>query len=125
MQRAVIPYLNLLVKNMDEKQHRYLIALCLLVGTVLQSFLKAPPSFTYVGWFMVLYFIASYIRLFSDGEYANKWLPKDMFDRQKIWGILQAFSLLTSWCSVIAGAIIYHLMGVNFIYAFLPFFFFL
>lgn len=113
-----IPYLNLLVKNMDEKQHRYLIALCLLVGTVLQSFLKAPPSFTYVGWFMVLYFIASYIRSFSDGEYANKWLPKDMFDRQKIWGILMAFSLLTSWCSVIAGAIIYHLMGVNFIYAF-------
>ena len=113
-----IPYLNLLIKNMDEKQHLYLIVLCLLVGTVFQTFLKAPSAFTYIGWFIVLYFIASYIRMFSDKEYDNRWFPQDIFDRNKIWGYAAIFSLLLSWCSVIAGAVAYHLIDKDLAYYF-------
>lgn len=113
-----IPYLNLLLECMDENQHLYLIILCLLVGTILQTFFKASPAFSYVGWFMVLYLIASYIRFFSDGDYENKWIPKNIFNKKKIWGITALISLLLSWCSVIIGAILYHFTNKNAIYYF-------
>lgn len=92
-----IPFLNLLINAMNEKQHIKLICLCILSDTLLQTFLKAPAAFTYVGWFMALYMISSYIRIY----------PKEIFDSRKIWGIALIASLLLSWCSVIAGAWIY------------------
>lgn len=82
---------------MSEKQHIKLIAVCIITGTLLQTFLNASNAFTYVGWFMVLYFIASYVRLY----------PKKFFDSKKIWGIASVVSILISWCSVIVGAFAY------------------
>ena len=41
-----IPYLNLLIKAMDERQHLLLVGVCLLTGSVLQTFLKAPEAFS-------------------------------------------------------------------------------
>lgn len=112
-----IPYINLLIKNMDEKQHLSLVGLCLLVGMIFQTFLKAPSAFTYVGWFIVLYFISSYFRLHLDGEYDNKWL-RDIFSHKKVWRYAVIFSLMLSWVSVVAGAAVYHLLGENLIYYF-------
>lgn len=101
-----IPFLNLLIGSMTEKQHIKLICLCVCVDTILQTFLKAPAAFTYVGWFMVLYFISSYIRLY----------PKNIFDNRKIWGVAFACSLLVSWVSVIAGAWVYSKIGKGYYY---------
>lgn len=92
-----IPFLNLLINAMTEKMHIKLICLCILTNTVIQTFLKAPTAFTYVGWFMTLYMISSYVRLY----------PKTIFDSRKIWGIALAVSIFISWCSVIAGAWFY------------------
>lgn len=92
-----IPFLNILIQSMSEKQHIKLIAVCIITGTLLQTFLNASNAFTYVGWFMVLYFIASYVRLY----------PKKFFDSKKIWGIASVVSILISWCSVIVGAFAY------------------
>lgn len=96
-----IPFLNLLINSMTEKLHVRLICLCVFADTILQTFLIAPAAFTYVGWFMTLYFIASYIRLY----------PKKMFESRKIWGIAFAASLLVSWASVIAGAGVFSRFG--------------
>jgi hypothetical protein len=96
-----IPYLNLLIHAMDEQLHKRLIALCLLVGSVLQTFFKAPEAFTYVGWFMVLYFISSYIRLY----------PKEIFDDKKFSGWAMLGMLLLSWGSVLFGAAVYYWTG--------------
>lgn len=85
-----IPYLNLLIKIMNENQHFMLIFLCLFCGMLLQTFLFAPPAFTYVGWFMVLYLIASYIRLY----------PKKLFENRKVCGILFFTFLFLSWGSI-------------------------
>jgi Uncharacterized protein conserved in bacteria len=92
-----IPYLNLLIHAMNEKQHKLLILLCLLVGSVFQTFLKAPAAFTYVGWFMVLYLIASFIRLY----------PKKYFENRKVWGYAAILTLLTSWLSIMVAAFRY------------------
>lgn len=103
-----IPYLNLLIKAMDERQHLLLVGLCLLTGSVLQTFLKAPEAFTYVGWFMVLYFIASYIRLY----------PKEIFGNQRLCLVFVTVSLLLSWGSVLAGAWVYSRFGKGIYYHF-------
>ncbi len=61
--------------------------------TILPS-LKFNVGYSYVSWFMIIYIIGSYIRL-----YPCKW-----FDSKKISGIFTIISLLLLWCSVIAGA---------------------
>lgn len=101
-----IPFLNILIRGMDEKTHLVLILLSLTVGSVLQTLLKAPIAFTYVGWFMVLYVIASYIRLY----------PKEIFNNKRIWGCATIVMLVLSWVSVIWGAWMYNKTGTPFIY---------
>lgn len=96
-----IPYLNLLVRAMDQMQHLTLVGLCLLVGTMFQTFLKAPAAFTYVGWFMALYFLASYIRLY----------PGKCLNNRRLWGGVLLISLLLSWGSVLTGAWAYGRWG--------------
>lgn len=103
-----IPFLNLLIKAMNKMQHLMLVGLCLLTGTMLQTFLKVPAAFTYVGWFMVLYFIASYIRIY----------PENFFDSRNLWSIVLVISLLLSWGSVVAGAWIYSKWGKGVYYYF-------
>ncbi len=89
-----IPFLNLLIQSMNEKQHGILIGLCLLVGTIPQTFMDAGSVFTYPCWFMVLYFISSYIRIY----------PKDIYNNKRVWGFAALGMLLLSWVSVIIGA---------------------
>lgn len=112
-----IPYLNLLIRNMNEKLHRNLIILCLISDTLIQTFFLAPNAFTYVGWFMVLYFIASYIRRCSEGDYKHSKLSRNFFDNKGIWRNATLLSLLLSWGSVVCGAWYFSISGRNFIYS--------
>lgn len=103
-----IPFLNILIKAMDEKQHRNLLITSLIIGSLLQTFLIAPSAFTYVGWFMVVYFIGSYIRLYREDWFSNK----------KWWTIAAAISLFLSLASVVAGAFVLFKFGKNASYYF-------
>ena len=58
-----IPFLNILINGMTKRQHQLLLGLCLLVYTVFPQML-IKVTFNYVGWFMVIYFIGSYFRLY-------------------------------------------------------------
>ncbi|MBR3102240.1 MAG: acyltransferase [Lachnospiraceae bacterium] len=90
----LIPFLNILVQHLREKQHVFLILWCgftyIFLGTV--------PGFSvrmnYVSWFCVLFVIASYIRLYPKKEYQN----------HKIWVRLTIVSVLLCVISVIACA---------------------
>lgn len=103
-----IPFLNILIKAMNEKQHRNLLITSLIIGSLLQTFLMAPSAFTYVGWFMVIYFIGSYIRLYR----------QELFNNRKVWTIAAAISLLLSLASVVAGAFVFYKFGKNASYYF-------
>ncbi len=113
-----IPYLNLLIKNMNEKLHRNLVILCLVSDTLIQTVFLAPNAFTYVGWFISLYFIASYIRKCSEGHYNNSIFSRDFFNNKKIWCNAAVLSLLLSWGSVAFGAWYYSISGKNYVYRF-------
>ena len=89
-----IPFLNILVKNATEKQHILLIVLSLLIYIGFETL----PAFTinknYVGWFIVLYFVSSYIRMYS----------RKIFDKTGLWLLLSIISVVLSAVSVVACA---------------------
>ena len=80
-----IPFLNILVKNMTQKQHVRLLLLLAFVYVLLGTAHRVEMN--YFTWFMVLYLLASYIRLY----------PNKAFDSTKLWGWLTlAFTLLSA-----------------------------
>lgn len=89
-----IPFLNILIKNLNEKMH---VRLLLLSGFI-YVFLATMPVFSvtmnYVSWFIVLYFIASYVRLYD----------KKIFNKTLLWGLVALCAVLLSSLSVIGGA---------------------
>ena len=85
-----IPFLNILIRGMNRKQHFLLMVLCISVYTGFAT-LHFNVVFNYVTWLSVLYIIGSYIRL-----YPEKW-----FDSKKLWGWLTILMVLLSWISII------------------------
>jgi hypothetical protein len=85
-----IPFLNILIGHLNERQHIKLMILSfflyVLLGTVHQV------TINYVSWFIVLYFVASYLRLY----------PKKCFTDTKLWGIIALCSVALSAVSVVA-----------------------
>jgi hypothetical protein len=89
-----IPFLNTLIHNLNERSHIRLLVLTLGVYTVLGTVPKFDVTLNYVSWFIVLYFVASYLRLY----------PKKLFDNCKLWGWLSAGLLVISAASVVVCA---------------------
>lgn len=90
----LIPFLNILIRAMTEKEHLSLMAILLCVYVVLPSFAKANVVFNYITWFGVIYIVAAYIRLY----------PKPWVNNQRIVGAITVFSLLFSWLSIFVRA---------------------
>lgn len=87
-----IPFWNILIKNMNQKQHQILLILLLGVYTFLGSVPKFKIAFNYVTWFGIIYLIASYIRLY----------PCPLFERKRLWAFLSVLSVLVAMGSVYA-----------------------
>lgn len=60
-----IPFSNIAIHAMNRRQHGLLVGLFLLIYTVLAVFPNIDVLFNYVTWFIVLYFIGSYLRLYD------------------------------------------------------------
>lgn len=91
-----IPFLNILIRNLNEKQHIYLLLLCFLTYVMFGT-LKGGPFkvvMNYVSWFSVLYIIASYIMLY----------PKKWFADNRICGIGLIITVGLSVLSVVICA---------------------
>lgn len=65
-----IPFLNILIQNLTKKQHLLLVALCLFIYTLHTTLPRTHVTMNYVSWFCVIYFIASYLRLYPN-KYDN------------------------------------------------------
>lgn len=101
-----IPFLNVLIHHLNEKQHLRLLA---LIGFIYIFFGTARlVRMNYVSWFVALYFIASYIRLY----------PKKLFENTKLWGWLTLTSFAVSVVSVLFSTWVGTIIGRNSPYAF-------
>lgn len=83
-----IPFINILIKNLSEKQHISLIIVLFLTYTVIGTVKRV--TFNYITWFSVVYIISAYIRLY----------PKKFFNSSKIVWFMLA-SIFLSVASVI------------------------
>ena len=86
----LIPFINKLIKNINKNQHLVLNCLLLFIYTICGTFFKAS-SFTFIGWYITLYLLSSYIRL-----YPNKYTKS-----LKIGVISSVICILLSYISVI------------------------
>lgn len=89
-----IPFLNILIHNMSRRQHLLLLTLCFVIYIFFGTVPYFSVTMNYVSWFIVLYFIASYIRLY----------PCELFENIKLWGIATFTSVGVSAASVVACA---------------------
>ena len=93
-----IPFLNILIKGMSEKQHIRLLLVCIFTYVFLGSLPGFSVTMNYVSWFVVLYFIASYIRIYE----------KKIFNNTKFWGLAALGMLLISTASIVVMNITHH-----------------
>ena len=89
-----IPFLNILIRNINEKEHFRLMLLCCFTYVFFGTIKLFPVDMNYVSWYMVLYIIASYIRLY----------PKKIYDNKIFWGWTTVLLMLLSAFSVVGCA---------------------
>lgn len=87
----LIPFLNILIRNITNRQHLYLIFVLLFIYTVLPTLRWYILSFNYVSWFCVLFLIASFIR--NNEQRINI--------KHSTWGWLTILSLLVASFSIL------------------------
>ena len=103
-----IPFLSILVQNMNQRQHQLLLILTLGVYTICGTLPGFSIAFNYVSWFGVIFFIASYIRLY----------PHRIFERRSLWGWMTLLSFALAMASIIGLRLFFGEMaklGYNFV----------
>lgn len=88
-----IPFLNILVRNMSQRQHLLLALLLLFVHTGPLYIPGGVVVYNYVSWFVTLFFIASYIRIYG--------LCKN--DSPAFWGVMTLVAVIVAMLSVVIG----------------------
>ncbi len=86
-----IPFLNILIRNLNKKQHLLLILLCILIYSGIGTLPKIINSPNYITWFCILYTVSSYIRIWG--------FQYKISNRQ--WGIFTLIFIIFSMVSVI------------------------
>lgn len=82
-----IPFLNILLQNINQKQHQYLIGLLAFLYVFLGTFPKFSVVMNYASWFSFLYIVAAYVRLYSV--------------KNRKWGLWTVFFILTAILSIV------------------------
>ena len=106
----LIPFLNILVKNLTKRLHAFLLILLLVVYTIFPTFPTFQLRFNYVTWFSVLYILASYLRYYGLSVKVT----------HRTWGLWTLLLLIVASSSVIGLAIVYK---YGYVHSFIPYFF--
>ena len=68
------PLLNLGIKAMNKKMHLFFIVLFVVIWSIVPTFLQTDYDFSRFGWFITLYLIASYIKVYNIEIKCRPWL---------------------------------------------------
>ena len=93
----LIPFLNILLRNLSQRMHLLLVMLCLFIYTGVGA-LGGLPYFTikinYISWFSVLYILAAYIRFY----------PNRIMEKTSLWCWVTAGVMVLSAVSIVVCA---------------------
>lgn len=102
-----IPFLNILVQNMKQRQHEILLLIVLSAYTLLGSVPSFSVRFNYITWFGIIYIIASYIRMY----------PQPIFDKKTFWGWMTLLSVILACASIIGLRLLFgERIGMGYIF---------
>lgn len=101
-----IPFINILIKNLNEKQHVLLTLLLALIYIVFGTVPIFTVDMNYISWYFVLYMLASYVRLY----------PKQIFINKRFWGIASLISISTTCVTIIVCAWLTTKLDMNLCY---------
>lgn len=90
----LIPFLNILLRHISEKQLLRLLLLLFFMYVVLGTFKCFTITKNYVSWFAVLHLTAAYIRMY----------PKKLFENRRLWGIVTVGLLLVGCLTIVLCA---------------------
>lgn len=93
-----VPFLNVFVHSITQQQHCWLIGLSVLLFSLMPYLPFFHVSISYVFWFMVLFIIASYIRMYQDKIYKS--------GSASFWGWMSVLSILIAQLSVFANLLL-------------------
>lgn len=92
-----IPFLNIWIKSLDKRNHRNLCILILLFYALIPSLPKINIEFNYVSWFMGIYLLAAYIRMYG-------LFPKVSHNQ---WGMISIAVIMVATLSIVGLDMIY------------------
>lgn len=87
----LIPFVNIFLKKLTIKEYNSYLLIILFFFSFLPSFLRVEITFNYVTWFIYIYSIGAYIKLFDC----------NIFNKNSIWIILCILSIFLSILSLI------------------------
>lgn len=67
------PFLNSFVRYLKKAEYQKLLVLLILLWSVLGGFFDTDYAFSMFGWFVTLYLVAGYVRLYLSSESLQKW----------------------------------------------------
>lgn len=114
------PYLNILIRNMEKKEHQKLIAICLLLWSILPTvfgiFYNTTEDMLYYSrliWLIVMYLVGAYIKLYPIKLLDNK--------RNSILGACFSFAVMLASIIIIAkNKVIFETLGTTEVAYFWP-----
>lgn len=89
----LIPFLNILINNMNKKQHVLLAVPLFFIYSFLGNVPGIGVTFNYVTWFAVIYVFGSFLRKY----------PFKFDQSKKVWGLLSTLGVALCVASVIAS----------------------
>lgn len=102
-----IPFWNILIHSVNEKQHLILIFILLFIFSIVGNIPYSISSVNYVFWFGVIYLISSYIRLY----------PSPFFNNLRLWTFASVASIIIAVLSVLGMTYIFKGRGMYFFVA--------
>lgn len=67
----ISPFLNIFITNIQKINYRRLIILLTIIWCILPTFMKGNLALSNLGWFVMLYLIAGYLRLYGERVKVN------------------------------------------------------
>lgn len=86
----LIPFLNILIKNMGKILHLSILAILVFMFTIISTFFH-HDTWNYLGWLITVYMIGAYI-----GMYPNK-----LFEEKKLYIVSSVVSVICMWSSIL------------------------
>lgn len=105
------PYLNVVINNISKKTHAFLIILCCVIFSIIPTVIYFVDAFNVNGgysliWFIVLYFIAAYIRNYIKVTDKKNWISLVIFASSTLL-IFTSFIIIDKYFTFLSNRLLF------------------